>query len=83
MQYGRRVWNLQHTDEDQLIDAAIAATRQFFEQMGTPTRLRDYQIEAASIDKLVAQLQSHNLLKLGEHGDITLDASRRILELAA
>lgn len=83
LQYGRRVWNLQHTDEDQLIDAAIAATRQFFEQMGTPTRLRDYQIEAASIDKLVAQLQSHNLLKLGEHGDITLDASRRILELAA
>ncbi len=83
LQYGRRVWNLQHTNEDQLIDAAIAATRQFFEQMGTPTRLRDYQIEAASIDKLVAQLQSHNLLKLGEHGDITLDASRRILELAA
>lgn len=83
LQYGRRVWNLQHTDEDQLIDAAIAATRQFFEQMGTPTRLRDYQIEAASIDKLVAQLQSHNLLKLGEHGDITLEASRRILELAA
>lgn len=83
LQYGRRVWNLQHTDEDQLIDAAIAATRQFFEQMGTPTRLRDYQIEAASIDKLVAQLQRHNLLKLGEHGDITLDASRRILELAA
>ena len=83
LQYGRRVWNLQHTNEDQLIDAAIAATRQFFEQMGTPTRLRDYEIEAASIDKLVAQLQSHNLLKLGEHGDITLDASRRILELAA
>ena len=83
IQYGRRVWNLQHADEDQLIDAAIAATRQFFEQMGTPTRLRDYQIETASIDKLVAQLQSHNLLKLGEHGDITLDASRRILELAA
>lgn len=83
IQYGRRVWNLQHADEDQLIEAAIAATRQFFEQMGTPTRLRDYQIETASIDKLVAQLQSHNLLKLGEHGDITLDASRRILELAA
>ncbi|HSX84564.1 MAG TPA: iron-containing alcohol dehydrogenase [Cellvibrio sp.] len=83
IQYGHRVWNLQHTDEDHLIDAAIAATRQFFEQMGTPTRLRDYQIETASIDKLVAQLQSHNLLKLGEHGDITLDASRRILELAA
>ncbi|MGM8228272.1 alcohol dehydrogenase [Cellvibrio sp. ARAG 10.3] len=83
LQYGRRVWNLQHADEDQLIDAAIAATRHFFEQMGTPTRLRDYQIETASIDKLVAQLQSHNLLKLGEHGDITLDASRRILELAA
>lgn len=83
LQYGRRVWNLQHDDDDQLIDAAIAATRDFFEQMGTPTRLRDYSIEVSAIDTIVAQLEKHELVKLGEHGDITLDASRRILELAA
>lgn len=83
LQYGRRIWNLQHSDEDQLIDAAIEATRHFFEQMGTPTRLRDYAIETSAIDAIVEQLQKHNLIQLGEHGDITPDASRRILELAA
>ena len=83
LQYGRRVWNLQQTDEEALIDAAIAATRQFFEQMGTPTRLSGYGVGRDSIPKLVDMLVKHNLLALGEQGAITPDASREILELAA
>lgn len=83
LQYGRRVWNLNHTNEDDLIDAAIAATRNFFEQMGTPTRLSGYGVGRDSIPKLVDKLIAHNLLALGEHGAITPEASREILELAA
>ena len=83
LQYGRRVWNLQQADEEALIDAAIAATRQFFEQMGTPTRLSGYGVGRDSIPKLVDMLVKHNLLALGEQGAITPDASREILELAA
>jgi len=83
LQYGRRVWNLNHTDEDELIDAAIAATRDFFERMGTPTRLSGYGVGRDSIPKLVDMLIKHKLLKLGEHGAITPEASREILELAA
>jgi NADP-dependent alcohol dehydrogenase len=83
LQYGRRVWNLTHSDEDALIDAAIAATRNFFEQMGTPTTLSGYGVSRESIPKLVDMLVKHNLLALGEHGAITPDASREILELAA
>lgn len=83
LQYGRRVWGLTQENEEELIDAAIAATRQFFEQMGTPTTLSGYGVGRDSIPKLVDMLVKHNLLALGEHGAITPDASREILELAA
>lgn len=83
LQYGRRVWNLNHTDEEALIDAAIAATRGFFEQMGTPTTLSGYGVGRESIPKLVDMLVKHELLALGEHGAITPEASAQILELAA
>ncbi len=83
LQYGRRVWGLNQTNEDELIDAAIAATRGFFEQMGTPTTLSGYGVGRESIPKLVDMLVKHDLLALGEHGAITPEASREILELAA
>ena len=83
VQYGQRVWGLTQTNEDELIDAAIAATRQFFEQMGTPTTLSGYGVGRDSIPKLVDMLVKHELLALGEHGAITPEASREILELAA
>lgn len=83
LQYGRRVWGLNHANEDELIDAAIAATRGFFEQMGTPTTLSGYGVGRESIPKLVDMLVKHDLLALGEHGAITPEASREILELAA
>lgn len=83
LQYGRRVWNLNHTDEEQLIDAAIAATREFFEQMGTPTTLSGYGVGRESIPKLTDMLVKHNLLALGEHGAITPEVVCEILALAA
>lgn len=83
LQYGRRVWGLNQPNEDELIDAAIAATRQFFEQMGTPTTLSGYGVGRDSIPKLVDMLVKHNLLALGEHAAITPQVSREILELAA
>lgn len=82
LQYGRRVWELQHADEERLIDDAISYTRAFFEQMGVPTRLADYGIKAEAVDELVNKLEQHQLLKLGEHGDITLAVSRKILQAA-
>jgi NADP-dependent alcohol dehydrogenase len=83
IQYGRRVWNLQDANDDAVIDGAIAATKNFFEQMGTPTTLSGYGVTKDSIPKLVDMLKKHNLLALGEHGAITPEASREILELAA
>lgn len=82
LQYGQRVWQLQHQDEERLIDEAISHTRQFFERMGVPTRLADYGIKADAVDKLVEKLVQHKMIKLGEHRDITPEVSRSILQRA-
>ncbi|MAA94225.1 MULTISPECIES: iron-containing alcohol dehydrogenase [unclassified Arsukibacterium] len=82
LQFGQRVWQLSHQDEERLIDDTITHTRAFFEQMGVPTRLADYGIAADAVDKLLAKLQANGMVKLGEHGDIDLDVSRQILQKA-
>lgn len=82
LQFGKRVWQLSHQDEERLIDDTISHTRAFFEQMGVPTRLADYGIAADAVDKLVAKLEANGMLKLGEHGDIDLEVSRQILQQA-
>lgn len=82
IQYGKRVFNLQHNDEERLIDETIAHTRAFFEQMGVPTRMADYGIKPEAVDALLTKLEQHKMLKLGEHGDITLEVSRKILTAA-
>ena len=80
LQYAERVWHIVDGDEEQRIDAAIARTRVFFEDLGLPTRLTDYQLGGKDIAEVIKQLEAHKLTKLGEHQDISLDVSRRILE---
>ncbi|ETJ26956.1 MAG: Alcohol dehydrogenase YqhD, partial [Escherichia coli DORA_A_5_14_21] len=49
LQYAERVWNITEGSDDERIDAAIAATRNFFEQLGVPTHLSDYGLDGSSI----------------------------------
>ena len=82
LQYAERVWNITEGSEEERIDAAIEATRNFFEQMGAPTRLSAYGLDGSSIPALLVKLEEKGMTKLGEHQDITLDVSRRIYEAA-
>lgn len=82
LQYARRVWAIDEADAEAAITAAIQKTRDFFEQLGVPTRLSAYQINATHLDALIEQLIAHNMVKLGEHRDVTPDISRQILEQA-
>lgn len=82
LQYGRRVFHLQHQDEERLIDETISHTRAFFEQMGVPTRLADYGINADAKAAVVAKLTELKAERLGEHGDITPDVVAQILQRA-
>ncbi|MCR0997702.1 alcohol dehydrogenase [Serratia rubidaea] len=82
LQYAERVWELRDGDDDQRIDAAIAATAEFFEKMGVPTRMADYQLDGSSIPALLEKLREHGMTALGEHQDITLEVSERIYQAA-
>ena len=80
LQYADRVWGLRAGDEDARIDQAIAHTRAFFEALGVRTRLADYGVGADAVERIVAQLEAHRMVKLGEDRAVDLALSRRIVE---
>jgi len=82
LQYAARVWGITSGNEEERIDAAIAKTRTFFENLGLPTTLPAYGLGQQDVDVLVGQLAAHGMTALGERGDLTLEASRHILEAA-
>ncbi len=83
LQYAERVWGLREGSEDARITAAIDATRAFFERMGVPTQLSGHGIREPQLARILAKLEAHGMTALGEHGDVTLDVSRAVLEAAA
>jgi NADP-dependent alcohol dehydrogenase len=82
LQYGQRVWGIKTGSDDDRITATIESTRGFFESLGIPTRLSAYGVGGDAIDSLIEQLQANGMTKLGEHGGITPDVSRRVLVAA-
>lgn len=82
LQFGERVWNISSGSDDERIDAAIAHTRAFFEGLGIPTRLSAYALGQDAVEAVLKQLEAHGMTALGEHRDIDLARSRRILEAA-
>ncbi|QWT45780.1 iron-containing alcohol dehydrogenase [Azospira inquinata] len=80
LQYGERVWGIREGSVAARIDAAIAKTREFFEAMGTKTRLADYGVGQDGVDQVIAQLQTHGMTALGETREVTPEVSRRVLE---
>lgn len=81
LQFARRVWGVTETTTDQTIDAALARTRNFFETLGLPTRLRDYQISPADCRIIEQRLGAREPL-LGEHQDLGAADVAAILALA-
>lgn len=79
LQYAERVWQITEGDENSRIDQAIRATEAFFESMQVPTRLSHVEIAEDQIDGLIERLEQHGMTALGEHSDISLDVSRKIL----
>lgn len=82
VQYAQRVWHLFDGTEDEVIDQAIAKTEAFFKAMGMPVRLSDVDLDAKNIDQIMVQLECHGMTALGEHGDMSPEVSRKVLETA-
>ncbi|WP_417615143.1 iron-containing alcohol dehydrogenase [Oceanisphaera sp.] len=79
VQYAERVWDIREGSDHEKAEAAIEKTRAFFESVGVKTRLGDYGLGADHIDPIIDSLQSHGMVALGEHGDITPEHCRQIL----
>lgn len=82
LQYAERVWDISEGDENSRVEQAIAKTEAFFQQVGLKTRLRDYDIAREQINDIVNALETHGMTALSESGDLGLDVSREILEMA-
>ena len=80
LQYAERVWQITAGTEAERIDAAISKTREFFEAMGIKTRLADYDLGQDAVEAVMKQLETHGMVTLGEHKEVTLAMSRQILE---
>ncbi|MDA3807402.1 MAG: iron-containing alcohol dehydrogenase [Thiomicrorhabdus sp.] len=82
LQYAERVWGITEGDSNAIIDTAIARTEDFFQSLGIHTRLSDYDIDEAGIEKIIQSLEKHGMTALSETGDVTPEISRQILMTA-
>jgi NADP-dependent alcohol dehydrogenase len=81
VQYGRRVWNLDGSDE-QVCQAAIDCTEAFFVQMHLAIRLGELGLDASKCEPVIELLARNRLTPLGEHHDMDLEQCRRVLQLS-
>ncbi len=82
VQFGTRVFGVEGATDDERIDATIAKTVAFFEDLGIPTRLSAYGLGEDVIPQVVAKLKASRRLRMGERLDITPDEAGKILARA-
>ncbi len=80
-QMGQNVFGLASGDD--LAERTIDAIEAFYVALDVPVKLTDYGTDkTAAVDSVVAQLEKHGMVVLGENQSIDLKASREILEQA-
>jgi len=80
LQFAKRVWNVTEGEENERITRAIAKTESFFNSLGVPTRLTDYQLDKTTIDKVVENLKRNGFTALGERKLVTPEKVEAILQ---
>ncbi|MBA4133115.1 MAG: NADH-dependent alcohol dehydrogenase [Flavobacterium sp.] len=82
-QYGKRVWNIEGNNEDEIAQKAIDKTVAFFHIMGMKTRLSEntenYQETA---DFIVNRFEERGWKALGEKQNVTIDKVKAIVEMS-
>lgn len=79
LQYGERIWNIRQGTEDQRIDQAIGNTVEFFNSLGIPCTLPEYDVPEETISKISERFKTRES-KLGENKDIGFKEVESILE---
>jgi NADP-dependent alcohol dehydrogenase len=80
IRYAHYVWHLTSKDEDQLIEGAIAATRDFFTQLGVSLNPADHGLSPEIIPEVLAHIDAEYTYPLGECHPIYHAEVKAILE---
>lgn len=81
-QYGKRIFNLEGT-EDEIATEAIIKTVEFFHTMGMDTKLSEYTTDySQTADFIVNRFDERGWQGLGEKQNITLDKVKAIVEMS-
>ncbi len=83
LQYAAMVWEINEGSEEERITAVINKTRNFFESVGTRTKLSDYGVGLEVIPQVIDRLKSYGYTALGEKQDVTPQTVEKILTLCA
>ena len=79
LQFGQRIWGITSGTDDERINRAIEKTVQFFESLGVPTALPDYEVPEETIGRISARFKERKS-KLGEKQDIDYEQVAVILK---
>ncbi len=77
IQYAKRVWDLNGTDEE-LVEAAIQKTIDFYESIGIPTKASHYDIGMETVNEVKKRFTDRKS-SFGENADIDGEAAAAIL----
>lgn len=80
LQYGQRVWNITEGNEDERIHKIIETTENFFHSLDVPTKLKDYDVDSATIDRIVNRFTERKWMAIGDRQLVTPDVVRKVLE---
>ncbi|MFW5755876.1 MAG: iron-containing alcohol dehydrogenase [Tangfeifania sp.] len=78
LQYGERIWEITEGTYNERIDKTIDKTIEFFESLGVPCRLPEYDVPPETIGKIKNRFNQRNS-KLGENSDIDYNQVEEIL----
>jgi len=74
---GKEVFGIEKDTE-----AVIKAIEDLYESVGISTKLKNYNIDDKVLVNIITALEKHGMIALGENANITLEKSKKILELA-
>ena len=78
LQYGERIWGITEGTYNERIDKTIEKTVEFFESLGVPCTLPEYDVPRETIDKIRDRFNQRKS-KLGENSDIDYNEVEEIL----
>ena len=78
LQYGERIWGITSGTDDEKIDATISKTIEFFESVGIPTTLPEYDVPEETVGIITERFKKRGY-KYGENTDIGHEEVEAIL----